>query len=61
MPMQPSPMAETSRSLFPSLRFCISVPPSVNYWPSSRLSSQSKFDLLLAISHRPFSRTYSSW
>src|SRR5580700_2993791 len=23
MPMQPSPMAETSRLLFPSLRFCI--------------------------------------
>ena len=23
MPMQPSPIAETSRSLFPSLRFCI--------------------------------------
>src|SRR5208283_1861242 len=25
MPMQPSPMAETSRLLFPSLRFCIVV------------------------------------
>ena len=24
MPMQPSPMADTSRSLFPSLRFCMS-------------------------------------
>src|SRR6266851_9870458 len=28
MPMQPSPRAETSRLLFPSLRFCI-VPPGV--------------------------------
>src|SRR5215469_7001699 len=26
MPMQPSPMAETSNSLFPSLRFCIMTP-----------------------------------
>src|SRR6185437_171878 len=25
-PMQPSPMAETSRLLFPSLRFCIASP-----------------------------------
>ena len=25
MPMQPSPSAETSRLLFPSLRFCIVV------------------------------------
>src|SRR5271157_3150983 len=26
IPMQPSPMADTSRLLFPSLRFCISSP-----------------------------------
>lgn len=31
------------------------------YWPNSRLSSQSKTDLPLAISHRPPSWTYSSW
>src|SRR5215218_1228335 len=31
MPMQPSPIAETSRFLRPSIRFCIGSPPSAGY------------------------------
>ena len=43
MPMQPSPTAETSRLLFPSLRFCVAfsfqemflvAAPAQYVWPS---------------------------